>query len=272
MKATELTTIYQRAIAAITLLILLPLSHSSQAAELSFAIHPLLPQQQTMKVYTPLVRHLEKVTGSRIRIVHNKNLFAHWNATQREEYDLVLDGPHFTDYRAQKRQYQVLVKFPDVISYTLVTRSNLLVLEPEELIAKRLATTPSPSLGTLRLFELFQNPLRQPIIVDTDDAITAAEKLARGEVDAAMIPTFLVGRYIDFNTVLTTDQVPAPAISASSKVEPETREKIKQAILDLPNSAQGKKILESINTPGFIATSAEEYKGNAKLLQGMWGF
>ncbi len=272
MLGVELTSIFRRAMTAITLMFMLALSHTSQAAELRFAIHPLLTEERTLEVYTPLVKHLQKVTGQRIRIVYNKNLFAHWNATQREEYDIILDGPHFTDYRLQKRQYQVLVKFPDVISYSLVTRNDLLILETDELIAKRLATPPSPSLGALRLFEIYTKPLRQPIIVDSGDALSAAEMLAKGEVDAAMVPTFLVGRYVDFNTVLTTDQVPAPAISVSSKMEPAVREKILQALLDLPNSAEGKKILEKINTPGFVATSADEYKGYSKLLQGMWGF
>lgn len=272
MSRAERSTFYRRVTAAITLLLMLGISHTSLAAELRFAIHPLLTEERTLEVYTPLVKHLQKVTGSDIRIVYNKNLFAHWNATQREEYDIILDGPHFTDYRVQNKQYQVLVKFPDVISYSLVTRGDLLVLDTNELIARRIATTPSPSLGTLRLFEIYPNPLRQPVIVDTDDALTAAEMLDRGEVDGAMVPTFMVGRYVDFNTVLTTDQVPAPAISVSSKMAPEMREKIRQALLELPDSAEGKKILEKINTPGFVATSAKEYKGYAKLLQGMWGF
>lgn len=258
-------------VTAVTLLLLLTFSHCSRAADLTFAIHPLLPQQRTIEVYTPLVQYLQKVSGKQIRIVTNKNLFAHWNATQREEYDLILDGPHFTDYRLQKRQYQVLAKFPDVISYTLVTRSDLLIFEPEELIGKQIASPPSPALGALRLFEIFPNPLRQPTILPTDDAITAAEKVSRGEVDAAMIPTFLVARYSGINSVLTTEQVPAPAISASSKLAPETREKITRALLELPNSAAGKKILELIRTPGFVATSAEEYKGYSSLLAGMWG-
>jgi phosphonate transport system substrate-binding protein len=272
MNRTKLVSVFLRALVPLIALGLLPVSHASQAAELTFAIHPLLPQQRTMEVYTPLVKHLQKITGTPIRIVYNKNLFAHWNATQREEYDLILDGPHFTDYRAEKRQYQVLVKFPDVISYALVTSGDLLILDPEELIAKRIAAPPSPSLGTLRLFEIYPNPLRQPTIVETDDSLSAAELVAKGEVDAAIIPTFLVGRYPDINTVLTTDQVPAPAISASPKLPEEMREKIRQAILKLPESRQGKKILQIINTPGFVATSAQEYEGYAKLLEGMWGY
>jgi phosphonate transport system substrate-binding protein len=265
------TTCRRRLWAASLFALLLPFCQVGWAAEFTLAIHPLLPQQQTIEVYTPLAKHLQRVTGNPIRLVINKNLFAHWNATQREEYDLIIDGPHFTDYRLQKRQYHVLAKFPDVISYTLVTHSELLIFEPEELIGKRIATPPSPALGALRLFEIFPNPLRQPTIIPTDDAVIAAEKLSNGEVDAAMIPTFLVGRYREFNTVLTTEQVPAPAISASSKVPSAVREMIKEALLDLPNTPAGVKILESLRTPALVATTADEYKGYSSLLNGMWG-
>lgn len=272
MRATELNTLYLRSLTAITLLLMLTLSHTSRAAELRFAIHPILPPDKTLKIYMPLIKHLQQATGHTIKFVNNSNLFAHWNATQREEYDLILDGPHFTDYRIQKRQYQVLVKFPSVVSYTLVTHSDLMVFEPQELIAKRIATTPSPSLGALWLYKFFPNPLRQPILIATNDSVSAAEMLNRVEVDGAMIPTPIVGRYDGFNSVEATDQVPAPAISASAKMDPETREKIKQALLELPNSDQGKKILEGLNTEGFVATSAEEYEGHAELLEGMWGY
>lgn len=263
--------IQQLLISAAGLLITLPLSQTIQAKELTFAIHPLLPQSQTIQLYTPLVTHLQKVTGNKIRIVTSKNLFAHWTATKREEYDLILDGPQFTDYRIQNKHYTVLAKFPSVVSYTLVANSDLMVMDPDELIGKRIATTSSPSLGALRLFEIYENPMKQPTIITTDDAITAASKLDLGEVDAAMIPTFLVNRYEGISSVLTTQQFPAPAFSTSSKVDKEISEKIKQALLSLKDTTEGKKILERINTPEFVATSAEEYKGASKLLNGMWG-
>lgn len=270
MRRTE-NKICQLGTFAALLLMLLPLSEASQAKELTFAIHPLLPQSQTIKLYTPLVKHLQKVTGNKIRIVTNKNLFAHWSATNREEYDLILDGPQFTDYRIQNKQYTVLAKFPSVVSYTLVANSELMIMDPEELIGKKIATTSSPSIGALRLFEIFDNPMKQPTIITTDDAITAVSKLNLGEVDAAMIPTFLVNRYEGLNSVLTTQQVPAPAFSTSSKVASETREKIKQALLTLKDTVQGRNILKIINTPEFVATSADEYKGASRLLKGMWG-
>lgn len=262
----------RRVVTAVSLLLMLALGQVSRAAELSFAIHPILTPEETDRVYLPLLRHLQEATGHRFKLVNNKNLFAHWNAFQREEYDLILDGPHFTDFRIQRRDYQVLVKFPDVVSYSLVTHSELFVFEPAELIAKHIATTPSPALGALWLYKFYPNTLRQPILVATEDALSAAEMLNRVEVDAAIIPTALVGRFPGFNTVTATDQVPAPAISASPKLAPEIREKIKQVLLDLPSSEKGKKVLQTLNTEGFVETSAKEYAGQSSLLEGMWGY
>jgi phosphonate transport system substrate-binding protein len=248
------------------------LGQVSLAAELSFAVHPILTPEQTQKSYTPLLKYLEKKSGHRFKLVNSKNLFAHWNAFQREQYDFILDGPHFTDFRIQRQQYEVLVKFPSVVSYSLVTHVDMDLFEPGELIAKRIATTPSPALGALWLFKIYPNPLRQPTLMAKDDSIAAAEMLNQGKVEAAMIPTPMVGRYPDFSNLVSTNQVPAPAVSASPKVEPELRKKIKQLLLDLPNSDEGKKVLEALNTEGLVATSAQEYKGHSELLEGMWGY
>lgn len=259
-------------ITAVSLLLMLGLGHTGRAAELSFAVHPILNPEQTERSYRPLLKYLERASGHSFKLVNNKNLFAHWNAFQRGGYDFILDGPHFTDFRIQRLQYDVLVKFPSVVSYSLVTHVDLDVFEPEELIAKHIATTPSPALGALWLYKIYPNPLRQPVLLASDDSVGAAEVLSRGEAQAAMIPTPLLGRYPDFSSLVSTDQVPAPAISASPKLDPELRNQIKQLLLDLPNSDEGKKVLEALQTEGFIATSAQEYQGHSELLEGMWGY
>lgn len=244
----------------------------AQAAEWSFAIHPVLPRERTVEVYQPLLDYLKQATGHSFRLETSGNFLSYWHLMKRGNFDLVLDGPHFTDYRAQKMGYMVLAKLPDVVSYTLVANENLMALEPTDLIGKTIATTPSPALGALRLAELYPNPLRQPTIVETDDSVDAAEKVVAGKVAGAMIPAPLVGRFPSLTTVATTGQVPSPAISASTKVPTDVQQAIKKALLEAPNHPAGKKALEAMNTPTLEDSNNHAYAGMARLLEGVWGY
>ncbi len=255
-----------------SLLALLTAATGAAAAELTFAVHPVLPQQRTLQVYQPLTDYLAQATGQQIKLVTSSNFLTHWQMVKRGGYDLVLDGPHFTDYRAQKMGYTVLAKLPDVVSYTLVANDEQMILEPAELVGKTIATTASPAIGALRLVEIYPNPLRQPVIVETPDSEQAAEMAVQGKVAAAMIPAPLVGRYPSLTTVTTTEQLPSPGISASPAVSPELQQALRQALLNAPNDPAGRKALEALNAPLLEAADNKSFQGLERLLEGIWGY
>lgn len=245
---------------------------TAEADEYTFAVHPVLPPSQTVGIYQPLADYLSQETGHNIRLATTSNFLVHWQLMKRGIYHLVLDGPHFTDYRVQKMDYEILAKMPAVVSYTLVAHQDLFVLEPGDLIGKPLATTPSPGLGALRLNELYPNPLRQPHLVEADDSEKAAEKVLSGAAAGAIIPAPMVGRYPMLTTVATTEQVPAPAISASADVPPAVKAQLRAALLKAHTSPVGKRALEAINLNRFDAAETAMYQGMANLLEGMWGY
>jgi phosphonate transport system substrate-binding protein len=259
----------RRLIATLTLLAVVT---GATAAELTFAVHPVLPQARTIQVYQPLATYLSKATGQNIKLVTSPNFLAHWQMMKRGEYDLILDGPHFTDYRVKKMGYTVLAKLPEVVSHALVANEEQMILEPAELVGKTIATTAAPAVGALQLAELYPNPLRQPRIVETPDFQEAAELAAQGKVAAAMIPSPLVGRYPNLITVHTTTQVPSPGISASPKVGAELQQALRRALLDAPNNPDGRKALEALNTAALEAADDSSFQGMAQLLEGMWGY
>jgi ABC-type phosphate/phosphonate transport system substrate-binding protein len=256
----------------VLMLVLLAATTMTTAAELTFAVHPVLPQQRTLQIYQPLADYLAQVTGQQIRLITSSNFLAHWQMMKRDNYDLILDGPHFTAYRTKNMGYTVLAKLPDIVSYTLVANEEQMILDPLELIGKTIATTPSPALGALRLIEIYPNPLRQPILVETPDSEQAAELAVQGEVVAAMIPAPLVGRYPSLTTVTTTEQLPSPAISASPAVDLELQQALRQALLNAPNNPEGRKALEALNAPLLEAADNQRFQGLERLLEGMWGY
>lgn len=244
----------------------------AQASELRLAISLGLSPQQAEQVYRPVVNYLSAATGQRIQLESSVNALTHWQLLRREHYDLVLDGPAFTAYRAAKMDYTVIGKIPDVLSFTLVAHVDAMLFEPAELIGRSIASQPSPSLGALRLTELYTNPMRQPDLIQVDTHTDAGRAVVDGRAAGAMLPSPLVPSFPSLVPIYTSEQAPAPGFSVSPQVSAEVRESLRQALLDAPSSEAGRSMLEALNIPYFEAASNDDYLGLETMLEGMWGY
>ncbi len=243
------------------------------AATWQLAIQPILPRDRTLEAYAPLADYLSRASGQTIRIRASHNFVDYWESMRQPPgFDLVLDAAHFTDFRNQRMGYRVLAKLPDTVTYSLVTREETLLFEPAELIGKRIATVPPPSLGGLRLAQMFPNPLRQPVIVATNNAQAALERLKAGKALAALVPTPLIRGDTSLNVVTTTDPVPHMALSVSPRVPAAMRKKLRQALLQAGKTPAGKAMLQALKLPGFVPADNALYTGYARLLEGTWGY
>lgn len=259
--------------ALLALALMLATSAASGAAPLRLVVQPILPAAQTREVYGALASYLTQTTGRQVRLVTAQNFLTYWETMKRgTSYDLILDAAHFTDFRDQRMGYTVLAKIPDTVTYSLVTANDTLLFGPNELIGKKVACLPSPSLGAVRLSQMFPNPLRQPILVEVTNSIQAIKMVLAGKVEAAMVPTPLLNEYRNLNVVTTSPPVPHIALSAAPDVSAATRDAIRKALLDADKTPQGRHMLKVLNFPRFVAANNATYKGFAKLLEGVWGY
>jgi len=249
-------------------------SSESQAAEYTLAIQPILPQKELKKRYQPLADYLSKETGHTITITTQRNFLFYWTKMRRGKkgFDLVLDAAHFTDYRIKALDYTVLAKLPDTVSFSIVTREDNFIMDAEELIGLKTATMPSPSLGSLRLEELFTNPMRIPIFVWETNTTVAVKKIISGEVDAAIIPTRLASTYDNLNIVMTTEPVPHMGLSASPTVPADVAAKIRQSLVNANTTENGKKMLAALKLDNFVPANSETYDGYSDLLKEVFGY
>ena len=245
-----------------------------QAAEYALAIQPILPQQELKKNFQPLADYLSKATGHTITITTQRNFLYYWTKMRKKKkgFDLVLDAAHFTDYRIKTQGYTVLARLPDTVSFSIVTGEDSFILDIEELIGLRIATMPSPSLGSLRLEELFPNPMRMPHYIWEANTTVAVEKILSGKIDAAIIPTRLASTYDNLNIVMTTEPVPHMGLSASPDVPPELAEKIRLALINASTTAEGQKMLSMLNVEKFEAADSSTYDGYSDLLKEVFGY
>lgn len=242
------------------------------ADELTFSVFPVVSEARTKETYAPLVRYLNRATGHNFKMITQNNFMSYWMAMKKGGYDLILDGPHLTDYRIRKMGYEVVAKYPAVASYTLASHEDVPILELNELIGHAIASPPSPSMGAIQIYKLFPNPLRQPQQMETGDSDQAAERVIERRADAAILPTPMLGRYPQLVPVYTTPQFPAPAFSVRGELSPAIKQGIKKALLDIGKSDDGKKALEAMNITAIEDTNAADFKGYMDLLEGMWGY
>jgi len=245
--------------------------------ELVLAIQPILSEEKTRRAYQPLANYLEKVTGRKCTIKTTPNFLAYWSEVTRNRENMIyMDAAHFTAYRARKQGYQVLAKVPDAVSYSLIVNDTNLVFDPTELTAKRVATLGAPSIGAARLNGMFPNPVRQPIIVEVDNAETGIRMVIENKVDAAIIPTPIVSRAMSqgtpINVVTTTEPMPHIAISTSPDIDATTAGKIRRALLDASNRTDGQEMLKNIGFPKFDPADGGIYKNQDNVLKTYWGF
>ncbi len=165
-----------------------------------------------------------------------------------------------------------MAKLPDTVSFSIVTSEDNFIMDAEELIGLRVATMPSPSLGALRLEELFTNPMRIPYYIWEINTTVVVEKISSGEIDAAIIPTRLASTYDNLNLVMTTDPVPHMGISASPDVPADVAEKVRQALLNANTTENGKAMLAALKMDRFDPADSVTYDGYSDLLKEVYGY
>lgn len=249
------------------------LSPWALADGLNLFVQPIASVAKTEQAFKPLADYLSRKLGTPVTVHTESSFLAYWERMRRvEEFDLVLDAAHFTDYRVKHYDYQVLAKVPDTVSFSLVTSQDLLALDASDLIGLTIATAASPSLGGVRMAELYPNPMRQPKLVSVDNFQTALDKLHSNAVRAALVPTPMVRNDNNVNTVLTTKPVPHMALSASPRLDSNTRDTVRRALLDAQKTPEGQAMLTALNYSQFQPANNRMYNGYAKLLAGVWGY
>lgn len=240
---------------------------------LRMAIAPFLPESELEKAYAPVAEYLGSRTGTDVELELFANYLSYWEATRGgSDFHIALDGAPVTDFRAQRQDWQVIARFEGEVTQSLVTRDDDLVVSPEELVNKRVAVQPTPSVGALVLYQLFPNPVQQPTLAFERTNRDVAQAVLDGKVRAGVIPTPLVGGYPGLYPVVTTDPLPFLAFSVSPELDGRTRDALSEALLSFAETEEGRRILDDQELTDIVRANNRHYKGHAELLSGTYGY
>lgn len=248
---------------------------SAEDAALVMLIQPLPRDERIAASYQPLARYIETLTGRRCTIQIPPNFPAYWDVLRRNNYDIALDSPHFTDYRAHKFGFHVLAKIPDTASYSLIMRDASRVLDPTLLVGRRIAFLGLLSTGAARLSAMFPNPVRQPVLLDVRSADEAIELLLDKRVEAAFLPTAVVGERLlrgGITVILTTEPAARLMLSVSPRLPTHLTHRIRDGLLQAHQTEAGRAMLENIGFARFEPAAPESFADQRRVLKGYWGY
>lgn len=240
-------------------------------------MHPIYAQKRSQEVFQPLVSYLEKETGHQITLQTPRSFLSFWNTLRTpEQYNLVLLEPHLMDYGIQKLNLTPLAKSSDPTQYSLIVSDEFADLDPTEaLVGKKIAVLPAPSLGNVLLEFIFPNPIQQPRIDTTapswrDDI----ESIFAGEVDAAMVPTWLAERFPNLTPVLDSNPLPGFAVAKTQQTSVEVGNAIKNALIKLGEnkSEQELEVLFELKTKKFEPAYDADFQGLSQFLVNVFGY
>lgn len=216
--------------------------------------------------YQPVADFLSRIVGRKVVYEHSGNWLSYSQNMTQGKYDFVFDGPHFNGWRMEKQNHTPLVKLPeDFIFVVVVKAGNTAIQDMKKLAGRRICAHAPPNLGTLTMLNQFDNPSRQPLIVEVQRWDNSYKGLIAGKCVATVLPIKSKEKFDkdkNLTRVVYTSQVlPNQAISAGPRIAPEIQARLKQALLSEDGKAATAKLRSAYAGKDFVAATREEYAG-----------
>lgn len=246
-------------------------------ADLIFTSAPRDSQEKEEEVYRPIVELLTKATGQKVRFQYGDNFLVYQSEMRKDTYDIVFDGPQFVGWRMAKLQHVPVVKFPGNLVFVLAVKKTQTKIETlKDMAGRTLCAFPPPNLATLTVLIEFDNPARQPLVLESPSFPESYKNMVAGKCVGAILQKKLFETLDQEKqagkVIFTSKPLPNQAFSVGKKVTPELRERITKALLSPEGAVATQKLREVFKIQNLVAATDEEYQGLGKLLRDVYGF
>ncbi len=263
------------------LLLLASLAHAASTVtrgEYIFSAPPRESGENETEVYQPIAEYLSKATGKKIVYRNSQDWLSYQDNMRKGMYDLVFDGPHFVAWRMARLQHVPLVKVAGNLSFVAVVRKdNRQVNDVKGLAGRVICGMAPPNLATLTLYNQFDNPARQPLVLEVQSFEQAYQGVLSGKCEAAIMRDQMFNKLNkdrqEERVVYHSYDVPNQAFSAGPRFSAQDRAKITEALL----APQARVVLAKFfnrysKDKDLVPAHSEEFRGLAVLLKDVWGF
>ena len=262
---------------AVTVFVLTTGTLPVEARDLVLTAPPRESAEKAAEIFQPIVEHLTRALGRKVVYKFSDNWLTYQSGMHKDAYDIVFDGPHFVSYRMALHGHVPVVKAPgDSVLVIAAHKDDDNIKDLKNVAGRGLCAPAPPNLGTLTALAQFDNPARQPRLVDTKGFPQAYEGLRNKKCAAAAIQLKILEKLDNEHKIakvlFTSKPLPNQAISASPRLSDAERAKLAEALLSGAGQQATKKLREEYNVKEFVPAKAEEYEPHHVLLRDVLGF
>ncbi|MCR4346051.1 MAG: phosphate/phosphite/phosphonate ABC transporter substrate-binding protein [Sulfuricaulis sp.] len=246
---------------------------------LVFSAPPRETEEDALRTYQPIAEYLSRITNKTIVYRYPKDWLTYQTEMQRGSYDLVFDGPHFNSWRISHLRHSALVKVAGEHAFVVVVRKDeKRITELKQLAGQKVCGMDPPNLGTLSVLEQFDNPARQPLIINSIGWNKAYEAVAfEKKCTAAIVPMASLKKFSNHENVVrvvyTTKTLPNQAFSAGPRITTQDQALIAAALMSQEGSPAVSRLVSAYGgEKGLAYASKEEFAGLDAYLKDSWGY
>lgn len=241
-----------------------------------FAAPPRETAEKGEEIYGPVAAYLSKALGRPVIYEHPGTWGVYRTEMLRGGYDIVFDGPHFNSYRAEKLNHNIVAKIAKRHEFVVIVRKDEKFNGMKDLAGRTFCTHAPPNLGTLVLLDQFDNPARQPVILNTKGWNNIYKGVASGQCVAGILPELNLKQYDKdqrVKVVYKAPVLPNQGFSVGPRLNGTEQAKIAKA-LTAPEAKEPTAKLRAAYKVGdaFAPTNNDEYVGVSRYLRNEWGY
>lgn len=243
------------------------------AAEIKLGLLPRLPEKELLEMFTPLARHLEKETATKVTVVIPKDFDAYTKQAIAGEFDIGFTNPLIyvqIKKAVQQAEPLALASEPGVgtkLKGVFIVVNESPIKSIKDLKGKKVSfVDPGSAAGYVaQMLELKKVGIKKE-----DVAIAFAGKppavgvaVRDGKADAGGMPESVFKR-LPFEFMLRvvgkTLDLPNWPVHTTKKTDKSTTAKVRDALLKLkPKTADADKVLTKAGLEGFVPTTDKDF-------------
>ena len=240
---------------------------SAEAADAySFAVVPQFDQRKLFTIWKPIVENVSKHTGIQLNLVATLTVPEFERELSKGSFDFVYANPYHVLREESRQGYIPLIRDKIPLRGILVVAKDSSFKTPADLDGQEMAIPSFNALGASLLLradlaQLFKVKVN-PVNVKTHSSVYlyVANGLipAGGGVEKTLQEQEPAVRDL-LRVLYTTREMPSHPIAAHPRVPPKVQQAVRQAILALNGSEEGRKLLREVPIQAAIPASMKDY-------------
>lgn len=221
-------------------------------------------------LYEPIAEFLSHITGKRFVYRHADDWLSYSRDMTRGAYDIVFDSAALNSWRLERMRHRPLVRLPDSLVFVVIARADdAKITQLKQLAGHPLCAPLPPAVAGLAVLSLFDNPARQPVIVDNREPVQVYRGLLDGKCRGGVVAQDSLDKLDRQKIKVLYRHAPLPnqAFSAGPRFSADLQARIREGLLSPAGHIATAKLRAAHGNKPWVAASGTEYGGFAILLK-----